>query len=534
MERIKSSGNPGALDYARFCASQQIYLQVFLNPGEFFAVDDFGKTDLQFLLHRIRISIVGILRHWLTGNKETGLAEALLIGYRNDLDPELLQSYSNTGTVHIIAISGLHLALIYGLLRLVLKPLYKKNSRFSLGPLISLAALWLFGFLSGASPSVLRSALMFTIIILGESLSRKGNTCNGLFASAFFLLCYDPFWLWDAGFQLSYAAVLSIILFMKPIYQVLRFQSGILDAIWKSIALCLAAQLLTSPISIYHFHQFPNYFLLSNLVAVPLSSVILIAEILLCGISFVPWLAAITGKIISLLCWLMNSLVEFVERIPFSSWPDLQINFLQLVLLYLAIVCFARGMIKKNKTLIHGSLAALLGFLIIRTSSFYSAWQQQLFIVYDIPKSSAIDCLNGRACTFIGDSTLSENNPLSRVFLKPSRMKYRSIESTPYDSIGHLGRIYEWDARRIIQIDHWKDPIASHKKIQVSAIIISRNPNLQIRKLHELFLCSLLIFDPSNSIPRIRSWQKECDKLGLAYHSVPDQGAIICNMANDP
>jgi competence protein ComEC len=113
----------------------------------------------------------------------------------------------------------------------------------------------------------------------GECLSKKSTTYNGLFASAFLLLCYNPFWLWDPGFQLSYAAVLSILLFMNPIYRARVFHSKILAAIWKSMAICLSAQILTAPISVYHFHQFPNYFLISNLLAVTLSSIILIGEI---------------------------------------------------------------------------------------------------------------------------------------------------------------------------------------------------------------------------------------------------------------
>ena len=534
MERIRSSGNPGAMDYVRSCTFQQVYLQVFLKQEEFLSLDDFRERDLRSLLHQIRIRIVGVLRRWLTGRKETGLAEALLIGYRNDLDPELLQSYSNTGTVHIIAISGLHLALIYALLRFILKPLYRKNSILSSGSLISIAALWLFAFLSGASPSVLRSALMFTIIIVGECLSRKGSTYNGLFASAFFLLCYNPFWLWDAGFQLSYAAVLSIVLFFQPIYQKLRFQSRILDAIWKSIALCLAAQILTSPISVYHFHQFPIYFLLSNLVAVPLSSVILIGEILICGICFLPWLVAIAGKVISFLCWLMNSSVEFVEKIPCSTWPDLQISFVQLVLLYLAIACISLAMNKKNKIMIYAACAALIGFLLVRTASFYSAWHQQLLIVYNVPKSSAIDCLDGRTCSFFGDSTWAKNNSISRLAIRPSRIMYRSVESTPAHSTNFPACTYKWDSKRIILIDQWKRGFTFYKKMQANAIIISGNPNLHIRTLHEVFDSSLWIFDSSNSISRIRKWQSECDSLGLTSYSIPDLGAIVCNMKDGP
>ena len=146
-----------------------------------------------------------------------GLAEALLIGYKDDLDKTLVQSYSNTGVVHVIAISGLHLGLIYWLLLMLFKPLQKRKLKW-LRPVFILTGLWLFSLLAGAQPSVLRSAVMFTCIVLGDSFARKSSIYNTLALSALLLLCINPYWLWDVGFQLSYAAVLSIVIFMQPIY----------------------------------------------------------------------------------------------------------------------------------------------------------------------------------------------------------------------------------------------------------------------------------------------------------------------------
>src|SRR5262249_36907228 len=152
--------------------------------------------------------------------------------------------------------------------------------------------LWLFSLLAGAQASVLRSAVMFTCIVLGKNFSRSSSIYNTLAVSAFILLCYDPFWLWDVGFQLSYAAVLSIVIFVKPIYNWFYIRNKILDFIWKLNAVSIAAQLLTTPLSLYHFHQFPNYFLLSNFAVVPLSSIVVLGEIFLCSTLFFPVLAS--------------------------------------------------------------------------------------------------------------------------------------------------------------------------------------------------------------------------------------------------
>src|SRR6185503_11532679 len=187
--------------------------------------------------------------------------------------------------------------------------------------------------LAGGQPSVLRSALMFSCIVVAESLSRKTSIYNTLAFSAFVLLCINPFWLWDVGFQLSYVAVLSIVIFMKPIYNLFFIKNKILDLIWKLNAVSLAAQLLTTPFSIYHFHQFPNFFLLTNFVAVPLSSIIVLGEIFLCAISFIPFVAMLTGKIMSWLIWVMNSYIERIEALPYSLSDRLQINIAQAIFL---------------------------------------------------------------------------------------------------------------------------------------------------------------------------------------------------------
>ena len=218
-----------------------------------------------------------------------------------------------------------------------------------LRPIFILTGLWLFSLLAGAQPSVLRSAFMFTCIVLGDSFARKSSIYNTLALSALLLLCINPYWLWDVGFQLSYAAVLSIVIFMQPIYHWFYIKNKTLDFIWKLNAVTIAAQILTVPIGIYHFHQFPLNFLLTNFLAVPLSSFILLDEILLCIISFIPSLAAIIGKFISWLIWIMNSYIERIEMLPFSLWDGLQISILQAILLLIAAASMGFWLMEKNK-----------------------------------------------------------------------------------------------------------------------------------------------------------------------------------------
>src|SRR5215218_11087265 len=249
LQEIKNAGNPGSFDFKRYSLFQGITHQAYLSQNDFEILPVENKAFLQTFIFKCREWVLTVLRKFIQGEKEQGLAEALLIGYKDHLDKNLVQSYTNTGVVHIIAISGMHLALIYGLLMFLTRPLSKKNYRW-FRILVILSALWLFTLLAGAQASVVRSAVMFTCIAFGEALSKKTSIYNTLALSAFLLLVYNPFWLWDVGFQLSYAAVLSIVAFYRPIYSWFYFPNKLPDFLWKTMAISIAAQILTTPISL--------------------------------------------------------------------------------------------------------------------------------------------------------------------------------------------------------------------------------------------------------------------------------------------
>ena len=173
LQEIKNSGNPGGFDYKRYSLFQGITHQVYLKPSEFRVIQGDNKKFLTQFIFSTRQKVLNILRANIKGNKELGLAEALLIGYKDDLDRTLVQSYSNTGVVHVIAISGLHLGLIYWLLLNLFKPLGKRKNLKWLKPVFIIAGLWLFSLLAGAQASVIRSAVMFTCIALAETVTRK-------------------------------------------------------------------------------------------------------------------------------------------------------------------------------------------------------------------------------------------------------------------------------------------------------------------------------------------------------------------------
>lgn len=530
LQEIKNSGNPGGFDYKRYCLFQGITHQVYLKPEEFISLNDKSENWLKKFILNTREKVLNILRKNIKGEKELGLAEALLIGYKDDLDQNLVQSYTNTGVVHIIAISGLHLGLIYWLLVQLLKPLKRRRTFKWLSPVLIITGLWLFSLLAGAQPSVLRSALMFTCIVLGEGFGRKTSIFNTMALSAFILLCINPYTLWDVGFQLSYAAVASIIIFMRPVYNWFYVKNKILDFIWKLNAVTIAAQVLTIPISIYHFHQFPTLFLFTNFLAVPLSSFMLIGEIFLCAVSFIPILSILFGKVLSALIWFMNTYIERIESIPFSLWDRLQINILQTILLLLFVAGSSRWLMEKSKkSLLLGSVALVL-FVAVRSYSFIIADHQQKIIVYNVPQKRAIDFVDGRKYLFVGDEDLLANDFARNFHLKPTRVLYRTTMSDSLKDFYHNSGLIFYKEKKILLIDTSKILLPRNTNFSIDLLVISKNPKLYLKSLASQIKIKQVVFDGSVPAWKALYWERDCDSLNIPWHDVTAKGAFVMNL----
>ena len=204
-------------DYKKFCRLRHIYSQLYLKENEYSIVHYTETKSALSMLDSVRKKILVIIKKYVPSKSENSLLEALMVGFTDDLDPVLLKSYADTGVIHIIAISGLHLALICQFLQIILFQKGQNKSGRWIKLLVTIICLWGYSLLSGASPSVIRAAGMFSLALFARNIFRETTLYNILAASAFLLICYDPYWIFDTGFQLSYAAVLSLGLFSKPI-----------------------------------------------------------------------------------------------------------------------------------------------------------------------------------------------------------------------------------------------------------------------------------------------------------------------------
>jgi competence protein ComEC len=335
-------------NYVRYCELRHIYGQVFLNQNQFAIIGFEYKNSFLLFGEELRTRLLDIIKTRITSRSEKSFLEALMLGFTEDLDPALLKSYADSGVIHIIAISGLHLALIFQILQQMLRAFPEKKKTRWIKLFLILTVLWGYSFLSGASPSVVRSALMFSFVLCSKNIFREVSLFNTLAGSAFLLLCFDPGWIWDIGFQLSYAAVLSLRLFSKPIREIVFPRNKVLIYLWDAISISVAAQILTTPVSIFYFHRFPCYFLIANLLAVPLSSLILIGGILLFFFSFNGPVAQFLGNLLGMLIRLLNDYIVYVSRLPGAVWRELYPSISEMIVTYVILFCLY--WLLKNKT----------------------------------------------------------------------------------------------------------------------------------------------------------------------------------------
>ncbi len=529
LQAIKNSGNPGAFNYQRYAAFQQVYHQLYLQQQDWAEVNRSETNAFYYFLYAARKKVLAALQQYIGNNhQELGIAEALLIGYKEDLDKDLVQAYSNTGVVHIIAISGLHLGLIYAVLLWILNrlPFIKKSRHVKVILLIS--CLWLFSLLTGGAASVLRSAVMFTLIVMGKYYFKQSSVYNSLAASAFILLCYNPYYLWDVGFQLSYLAVIGIVALQQPIYRAVYIKNKWAQKIWQMMSVTIAAQIAAFPICIYYFHQFPNLFLFTNLLIVPLSTVILFGEIALVAMAAFAPVAAYTGTALTWLIHLMNRIILFFSSFSFSVMDNIYADVFTTWLLYGMVVFFCGWLLHKNNIFLRLCLFCVAGFAALHTYAAIQLQGQQKMVVYNVAKYRAVDFIVANKNVFVGDSILKEAGLLQNFHLKPGRINMQvNKAASQLPALKQQNFYWQFYNKKIILIDSSLVFEPADTIIPIDLLLISHNPSVKIKDLAKAVKPAVVVFDASNNLWKIEGWKKECEELHLRSHSVAEQGAFI-------
>lgn len=411
---VEPPKNPEQFDYQRYLYRKGILRQVYLKDENWIKLGQNRANPIYHLSFALRDFLLKTMRNLGIEGDEYAVAAAILLGYDDTLPTELRQKYVAAGSMHILCVSGMHVGVIFMVFSYMLAFLNKRRRwQHLLKQSLLLFLIWFYALLAGLAPSILRATIMLSFVILSSIINREGVILNSLAASAFLLLCINPANLFDIGFQLSYSAVIGIVVLQKPIYRMFYVKFKFLDKIWELTSVTLAAQIATIPFSIYYFHQFPLYFWLSNLFMTPISSVVIIGGMVLLLIFFIPYINIGVAFCVKCLIYAMNFIVSWIENLPLSIVKGLYINTLEFVCLIVALLLLLMLVEHKRKFMVFGLLSMLLIFSVSQlTRSLYQRSQRYLTI-YSMNKNTAIDFVCGTEHVLLCDTTVINDPSLA-------------------------------------------------------------------------------------------------------------------------
>ena len=361
---IVNKNNPGDFNLQLFWKSKGITEMCFFQEIDFQFIDRVPKNVFFDFIDGLNVTFSAILAKYLK-DEELAIGIALILGDKSMLDSEIRNAFTATGAMHALAVSGLHVGIILPIFLGFFK-IFGKFIKRKQAVIIVVGILWIYALLTGFSPSVIRAVFMFSVLALAQVTGRNYNPVNTLFFTAFILLLFQPLYLFDIGFQLSYIAMLGIFTFNKKVNKWIPTKNKFAKFFWEGTAVGLSAQFMTVPLSLYYFHQFPNYFALANLGIMLFSGLILGAGIALFAFSFIPIVNTIIGFILFISIYLMYQFLVLVENLPGAVAYGFTFSFLTTISLTL-ILFFVVNQLPKTKI---WKISALTFLLILGYISF--------------------------------------------------------------------------------------------------------------------------------------------------------------------
>lgn len=527
--------NPGEFDYKSYLADRQIYHQSFLYQNQVYLIKSGDGNALISFALKLRRELVDKFSNYLPDKDAAAFASTLILGYRAELSRELVEAYSKTGTMHVLSVSGMHVGIVFMVLSWLLKFMEKTKRMLLIRALLIIAIIWFYALITGFSAPACRAALMLSFVVLGKALNRHQNTFNLIAVSAFFLLVYNPFYLFDAGFQLSYLAVIGLVYFHPRIYQSLYVKNKLLDSIWSYTALSLAAQLATFPLSIYYFHQFPLYFLFSNLFIVIPVAILMYAGILF---MFIPG-SVLLNYLGPALTWLIiftNDILYYIENLPFSSWNGIWINAFECLLLGLFLIFMSLLISYRSKKL----LFPVAFLVIILCLSFNLRWiansKLHQLVFYNLRKNTAMAYIFDHRSLIVSDldkaDKLMSFSVLPAVKKKGSGQEVFHHTGDSFESEFYMGEpnFYQFGNYRILRWNNDFDHTTFSAVLKIDAVLLSGSPNAALTDLKACLNFTRLIIDSNNPDYKVKKWVSEAQTLNIMCDVLKNKEALVIEL----
>lgn len=337
-----------------------------------------ASASLQYSPENLSVKSEQLFRKYLHDDDAYGFVKAMILGRRDDIREELNDAFISSGTVHILSVSGLHIAIFFSVLHFGLGFLRKRAWGKYAYLLVMTSILVFYSVLTGLPASVQRATLMCIIWMIADTFSRKHHPVNTLAIAGFFILLADPNAFYDVGFQLSFLAMLGIFLWSKPIEGLYQPENRLIKHFWNLSVMSLAAQLMTFPLIVYYFNQLPVYFLFANLLAVDISGILIPASfgMLLFGLTGLDQLAGLVGYVVNYLAVFINYVVFLPEKLPYHLIENIGLDIYQAFMLLALLMAAYTAFVQRKLSAVKFLFIAACCFSLYSTFSVAADYRQ--------------------------------------------------------------------------------------------------------------------------------------------------------------
>ncbi len=516
ITNINAPLNPYQFNYRHYMENLGVLRQMNAAGTEVIFLGE-GTWDIRVLAGNLWNRIITGLRGKNFKQEELAIIQALLLGQRQEISQEIYSNYAAAGVIHILAVSGLHVGIILIILHRLFKPLERLRYGRFFKTLLLLLLLWGFAVMAGLSPSVVRAVSMFSFVAIGMQLDRRTSVLNTLFMSLLVLLLINPFYISQVGFQLSYAAVFSIVLIQPHMYGMYKGNSRILKYLWGILSVSIAAQIGVLPLSLFYFHQFPGLFFLSNLVILPFLGIILGLGILVMLLSLLNLLPVILAEGFGLIISTLNNFVGWAASREEFIFENIGFSLLLCITAYLIVLSFI--LLLKNlrhKTIVY----FLLAIIVFQGALFYERLSEETneTLVFHKSRNTVIGFKEGRYLTLVHDL---EEHPLSYSFIKDyaTERNINTLRDNP------LQNLYEISGKTLLKID--STGIAEIPGLRPDLLLLTNSPRINLNRVIEQNNPKIIIADGSNYPSAITRWKETALRKKVPFHATGEKGAFI-------
>ncbi len=518
VQELNAALNPHEFDYKRYMENLGVFHQLSISKNRYKKRLKTNRT-IYGIAASFRKKIVNTLKNNGIQGEALAIIQALLLGQRNDIDINTYNNYKEAGAIHILAVSGLHIGVLLLILQFLFKPLERvpKGQTFKL--VIILLLLWGFAVIAGLSPSVVRAVTMFSFIAYAQHLNRPTNTVNILALSLMAILLLKPSFLFEVGFQMSYAAVFAIV-WVYPILQRLWYPTNwMVKQLWQLLSISLAAQLGVLPLGLFYFHQFPGLFFVSNLIVVPFLGFLLIMGILLISLALANLLPNFLGVIYTYLIDLMNAIIAWIANQEAFILREISFDAIQLGLSYIlifgVILTLSHRSFKHISLLLFG-IISLQGYGLI---TLYQTQHKREFLVVHKSRNTVLFDRNGQNLNIITADSASLGTLVSNYKIG------ERIANITYATMQHNYILMD---KRIVILDSSGVYLPTTKNADV--LLLTQSPKIHLEQLISELQPKLVIADGSNYPSFVTRWKTTCLAKKIPFHDTRKKGAYQLNV----